>query len=183
MKARHDRERNQSQRPQSAHITSKDDEEKESSTTQMEEKDETVGNDEEIITIDSPWDCLLVETALTARVKNCSNDWVLDSGCTHHMCYNPDLFITELTPMHEEVFLGYGKSLKIEGIGSVQINTINTRGNVQPIILRNCFYVPKLTRNLISISQIANDKIHIDFNTDSNKVILSKDGVQVYAYK
>jgi transposase InsO family protein len=99
------------------------------------------------------------------------------------MCYNPDLFITELTPMHEKVFLGDGKSLKIKGIGSVQINTKNTRGNIQPIILRNCFYVPKLTRNLISISQIAKDKIHIDFNTDANKVILSKDGVQVHAYK
>jgi hypothetical protein len=75
MKARHDRERNQSQRPQSAHITSKDDEDREHSTIQMEEEEESEGNDEERTTIDSPWDCLLVEIALTARVKNCSNDW------------------------------------------------------------------------------------------------------------
>ena len=205
MKARHDQERNQasnysgsyngnrnrsrsrSYRSPSANIASESKQEEErlpQSDDEEETKQTEVNPDSnEGNNVQSPWDCLLVTMALTAGMHLRSNDWVLDSGCTHHMCYNPDLFMTKLTPMEEEVFLGDGYSIKIEGVGTAQINTRNSQGNIQPIILRRCFYVPKLKRNLISLGEMAKDKIHIDFNTDINKVILSKGGSSVYAYK
>ena len=85
--------------------------------------------------------------------------------------------------MKEEVLLGDGRSLQIKGIGTVQINARNSVGKIQPIILRRCFYVPQLKRNLISLSKLAKDKIHIDFNTDTSKVILSKEGSKIFAHK
>jgi hypothetical protein len=205
MKARHDQERNQSSKypegynrnrnqprsrnykPPSAHIASESKQEEETfvqpcveEEAQQREPNVEDMNEDEIL---SPWDCLLVETALTVGLRRCSNDWVLDSGCTHHMCHNLDLFTTKLTPMKKEVFLGDGRSLKIEGVGTVQFNTRNSLGKVQPIILRRCFYIPTLKRNLISLSEMAKDKIHIDFNTDTSKVILSKEGSKIFAHK
>jgi hypothetical protein len=201
MKARHDEERNLSprysggfnrprvrfQRQPRANIASESKHEDEEDLTQSDEEEKAqqkapdVENDkeEEIL---SPWDCLLV-TALTVGVRERSNNWVLDSGCTHHMCHNFDLFTSKLTPMKEKVFLGDGHSLEIKGLGTVRIKTRNSAGKVQPIVLRRCFYIPGLKRNLISLGELAKDKINIDFNTDTTKVILSKEGSHIFAHK
>jgi hypothetical protein len=201
MKVRHDQERNQSSnysegynrnrnqsrsrnyKPPSAHLASesKQDEERiaqpcDEEEAQQREPNVEDSNEDEIL---SPWDCLLVETALTVGLRGRSNVGMY----TPYVCHNLDLFTTKLTPIKDEVFLGDGRSLKIEGVGTVQFNTRNSLGKVQPIILRRCFYIPTLKRNLISLSEMAKDKIHIDFNTDTSKVILSKEGSKIFACK
>jgi hypothetical protein len=55
----------------------------------------------------------------TKKLESC---WLLDSGTTHHLAWNRELF-TELEEFDEEVYVeGVSKELlKIEGIGCIDL--------------------------------------------------------------
>ena len=88
---------------------------------------------------------LLVEGGLTH-----SKEWVIDSGCLCHICFEKEKF-AKLSYVHGGlVTLPYDERVKVEGIGEVVIVThdgVNRRlGDVR--------YVPKLKRNLISLGRL-----------------------------
>ena len=82
--------------------------------------------------------------------KRSKNEWILDSGCTFHMCPYKDLFTT-LEPVDSGVVLmGNDTQCKIAGIGTIQIKTHN--GVVRT--LSKVRFIPDLKRNLISLGTL-----------------------------
>ena len=81
-------------------------------------------------------------------------DWILDSGCTFHMCPNRDWFSTNETMSKGIVLMGNNVSCKITGIGTVRIKMfdgfVRTLGDVR--------HIPDLKRNLILLSTIYSKK-------------------------
>jgi hypothetical protein len=81
-----------------------------------------------------------------------TNDkWVLDTACSFHMCPYRDWFNTLDSTTAAGSVLGFDNSqCKIEGIGSIRIKmsdgTIRTLTDVR--------YIPKMKRNLISLSAL-----------------------------
>ncbi|KAG8483273.1 hypothetical protein CXB51_022363 [Gossypium anomalum] len=88
---------------------------------------------------------LLVSTSDNTKL---TSEWILDSGCSFHMCPNREWFSTYSSVEGGVVRMGNDSSSKVIGIGTVKIKmhdgTIKTLSDVR--------YVPDLRKNLISLS-------------------------------
>ncbi|KAL8470418.1 hypothetical protein ACS0TY_033050 [Phlomoides rotata] len=76
--------------------------------------------------------------------------WVLDSGCTFHMCPNECWFKNLEKLDGESVLLGNGKSCKVKGIGSIRIKMFDGADK----ILSKVRLVPDRKRNIISLGSL-----------------------------
>ncbi|GKU94440.1 hypothetical protein SLEP1_g7936 [Rubroshorea leprosula] len=79
-----------------------------------------------------------------------SEDWLLDSGATHHVTTNLAnlaLHFEYLGP--DELQIGDGTGLKITHVGDTTLPTSSTS-----FTLRNVLCVPSVSKNLISVSQL-----------------------------
>jgi len=80
---------------------------------------------------------------------------LIDSGCSRHMFGMKRFF--DLSPNYQRmtapVMVGNGQVIYAEGMGDIFL-TIEVGGKKAELHLANCLYVPKLSSNLISISQL-----------------------------
>jgi len=77
--------------------------------------------------------------------------WVLDSGASHHMTFNRNIFSTlSRLPAAIYVTIPNGQEEIVTEGGTVNL------GN--GLVLRNVLYVPSFACNLISVHQLANDR-------------------------
>ena len=76
-----------------------------------------------------------------------SNEWILDTGCTYHMCPHKEWFFNFEALEGGVVFMGNDNSCKTLGIGSIQLK--NDDGSTR--VLTEVRYVPELKKNLISL--------------------------------
>ena len=83
----------------------------------------------------------------TITTKNTENEWVLNLGCTFHMCPTRTYFCNYQKLNGGSVYLGNNQTCKVIGIGTVKIRS--TDGTIR--LLRNLRHVPDLKRNLISL--------------------------------
>ncbi|KAG8478359.1 hypothetical protein CXB51_028117 [Gossypium anomalum] len=79
-----------------------------------------------------------------------SEEWILDLGCTFHMSPNRDWFTTYDTVSEGVVLIRNNASCKIAGVGTIKIKMFD--GVVKT--LSDVRHVPKLKRNLISLSTL-----------------------------
>ncbi|KAH9705095.1 hypothetical protein KPL70_011743 [Citrus sinensis] len=84
---------------------------------------------------------------LIATEKQPSGEWILDSGCSFHMCPNIYFFKTFEQVDGRKVLLGNNLACKVAGIGTINIRMFN--GIERD--LKQVKYVPELKRNLISL--------------------------------
>jgi len=84
--------------------------------------------------------------------------WLLDSGCTHHVCRQRNWFQNFRELEGETVNTAANteqkySQLHAKGVGDIVLKTYV--GNKQEaVVLRNVYYVPHLRKNLMSVSQI-----------------------------
>ncbi|KAL6521554.1 hypothetical protein OROGR_018123 [Orobanche gracilis] len=114
---------------------------------------------------DSDNDILLSVVSSNKRSKT---EWILDSGCTFHMCPHKDLFTT-FEPVDSGVgLMGNDAQCKVAGIGTIQIKThddiVRTFSNVR--------YVPDLKRNLISLGTL--ESLGCRYSTEGGVLKVSK---------
>ena len=93
--------------------------------------------------------------ALSASDTKPVENWIVDSGATCHMCTDKAQFV-KLEELKEplEVTLGDGYALKATGRGTIFLNINFTQGKSTKCKLYNVLYVPKLSCNLLSVSQV-----------------------------
>ncbi|KAG8472907.1 hypothetical protein CXB51_034792 [Gossypium anomalum] len=110
-------------------------------------------------------DFLLVSTSDNSKH---TSEWILDSGCSFHMCPNREWFSTYNSVEGGVVRMGNDSSSKVNGIGTVKIKmhdgTIRTLSDVR--------YVPDLRKNLISLSIL--DLKGCKINIESNGIKVSR---------
>ena len=110
--------------------------------------------------------------------KNC-NDWVIDSGCTHHMCKS-SIFLKSESQRNPNspttVFLADGKELTITNEGKVDLQLPLNGPAVNSTVLHDVLVVPGLSRNLLSVSALMRDGISVNFNPASHHCQLSRNG-------
>lgn len=97
------------------------------------------------------------EVALIGNTK--VDAWVLDSRATSHMTGYLDDMVNMRKVEGRRVLIGNGHVLKVEAIGEVHLKLQRERLG----ILKDVFYVPNLTRKMISIAQIAANEIESTF--------------------
>ncbi|KAL8502281.1 hypothetical protein ACS0TY_021421 [Phlomoides rotata] len=87
---------------------------------------------------------------LAISADRLDDEWVLDSGCTFHMCPNECWFKNLEKLDGESVLLGNGKSCKVKWIGSIRIKMFDRADK----ILSKVRFVPDLKRNIISLGSL-----------------------------
>jgi len=90
---------------------------------------------------------VLSVTVFDARSRD---EWVLDSGCSYHICPQRDWFVTYQPIDGGTVLMGNNMPCKTIGIGSIKIrmhdSIVGTLSNVR--------HVPDLKKNLISLGTL-----------------------------
>ncbi|OMO92766.1 hypothetical protein CCACVL1_06757 [Corchorus capsularis] len=81
--------------------------------------------------------------------KDTRDMWVFDSACSEHICIKKEWFL-KLEKCDKHVYMANNGEEKIEGIGSVKFRLHD--GSVK--MFGNVRYVPKFTRNLISLGKL-----------------------------
>ena len=84
---------------------------------------------------------------------------IVDTGASSAMSMEYDDFI-ELNP-HQDHINGIG-NIPVEGKGTLKWNIQNTDGSIEPIIIRNAIYAPKLPIRLMSPQQFVRQQINDD---------------------
>lgn len=95
-----------------------------------------------------------VSTALSSMTMGSKQrvaGWVLDSGASHHFCYEFDKFIN-YTTLDSPILVQLGGSSDLHGVGFGNVLiTYLLHGRPQTATLRNALYVPDANFNLLSI--------------------------------
>ncbi|KAK4407355.1 hypothetical protein Sango_0316500 [Sesamum angolense] len=96
--------------------------------------------------------------------------WYIDSAASNHMTYNKGAFQTLDESFKTNVKLGDNHIVKVEGKGSVVINTKKgTR------IINDVMYIPNLRTNLFSVGQMMEKGYTLHFGGDSCTIYDNKD--------
>ena len=79
-----------------------------------------------------------------------TQEWILDTGCTYHMCPKREWFIDYKETNGGKVLMGNDHQCNVIGIGSIAIK--GSDGTTK--ILNNVRHIPDLKRNLISLGTL-----------------------------
>ncbi|KAF7504565.1 hypothetical protein GJ744_002060 [Endocarpon pusillum] len=93
-------------------------------------------------------------------------NWLIDSGATHNMTPFRHNYVT-YTTASMTVRCANGDSTSAEGYGDVLINLKKEGKDPIPLLVKNVWFVPQLDMNLLSVAELAQDKITIYFNAPS----------------
>ncbi|XP_073063983.1 uncharacterized protein [Primulina eburnea] len=104
--------------------------------------------------------CSVIYTSLKTNIAGI---WYFDSGCSRHMTGSKDHLIDYVELRSGHVTYGGGAKGRIAGKGT--LNNVDGLPN-----LHNVLYVEGLNSNLISISQLCDDGLHVKFDKDNCEV-------------
>ena len=109
-----------------------------------------------------------VQDALMVTGDGANDNWVIDSGCTHHMTCRRDWFTDFKEIQSSKILLGDFHTVETLRVGTVKINA---RGGIVKM-MQNVRYVPPLRRNLISIGTL--DKLGFKHCGGGGNIIFTK---------
>lgn len=95
------------------------------------------------------------EKGLVSHVEN-SNEWIIDSGCSHHMTGDKSKFLTLNEFDGGVVRFGSDSPYMVKGKGSISLNGKNNNDDV--------FWVDDLKHNLLSVGQLNDKGYLLEFN-------------------
>ncbi|KMQ90721.1 retrovirus-related pol polyprotein from transposon tnt 1-94 [Lasius niger] len=106
--------------------------------------------------------------------------WILDSGCTAHLCGEKDLFDKIDPSTTGRLNLASRFSTAVEGKGPVKIPITGNQGR-RVVELQNTLFVPDLRTNLVSVAKIADRGHTVLFRRDLAEVVDEDGNVKMEA--
>ncbi|POM65069.1 Hypothetical protein PHPALM_19291, partial [Phytophthora palmivora] len=102
--------------------------------------------------------------SLTAQVKvEPDPTWTIDSGYTRHVSHEPQWF-TDITTSGGSITVGGNNQIPIEGIGRVELQVSDSKGNMQKLTLHGVLYAPQLQFSLLSIPAAVKHDFRFSFD-------------------
>ena len=86
------------------------------------------------------------------------NAWLIDSGCTHHMCHNATIFKDLDKTYNSMVKVGNGGYVDVKGRGTIAIKT-----NSGIKLISDVLFVPHISQNLLSVGQMLEKQYSMQF--------------------
>lgn len=90
---------------------------------------------------------------VTTMSKSMPKQWYMDSACTRHMTPNRSIFKTFDPTVVRPIELADGTEIRSAGMGIIHATLLKS-ANGEKLRLKNVLYVPDLSSNLISVSQL-----------------------------
>ncbi|KAK9120307.1 hypothetical protein Syun_017924 [Stephania yunnanensis] len=107
-----------------------------------------------------------VQTSLDQEI--CKDEWIIDSGCSHHVTGNDSLLSEVRQHKGDRVIITADNSAyPVANEGVVKIGILDNNA----VQLNDVFHVPGLQRNLISVSQITDSGKYVLFGPKDVKVL------------
>ena len=105
-------------------------------------------------------------------VQDSTDDWIVDSGATCHICNSEALF-DELEPLSkpQKVTLGDGRTLEAMGVGAVEVKLNLPDGKSRVGRLSEVLFVPTLAYNLLSVAKATEAGKMVKFGETQGHVI------------
>lgn len=104
-----------------------------------------------------------------------SEDWIMDSGATHHLCKSKELFYNYVElKQPEDIILGDGRVILARGKGDIKLEAFNG-SNWMDTTMYNVFYVPDIKVNLFSVA-CALDRDYLLMSNNNKCYFLNQDG-------
>ncbi|KAK3011851.1 hypothetical protein RJ639_010447, partial [Escallonia herrerae] len=101
---------------------------------------------------------------------NYEKEWIIDSGCSHHVTGNDSLFLELHQHSRDKVIITADNYVHpVEKEGNVCI--ASERLNEDDIILSNVYHVSGLSKNLVLVSQITNSGKYVLFGPQDVKIL------------
>ena len=93
--------------------------------------------------------------AATSSAEPTSSHWIWDTGAAHHITGRRDLF-QDISPIEkgETIYTASGQELPVAAIGTAVVPGASW-------LLTNVWYVPGVTENLVSASQLEDHKVYL----------------------
>jgi hypothetical protein len=109
-----------------------------------------------------------------AQFSGGQSHWIVDSGATHHICNQKELF---KSLRHETTAIGTGKGQVVSlRVGQVEVALRKSDGSFTEVLLHNVLYSPDFLANIVSNSALCKRGAY--FHGLKHKILL-KDGTEV----
>lgn len=95
-------------------------------------------------------DVSVVKLVPTTEKSKLTSEWILDLGCSFHICPNKDLFSTYSLFEGGLVLIGNNSPCKVTGVSTVQIRMQN--GIIRTLL--DVRHMPDVNKNLISLGNL-----------------------------
>ena len=121
---------------------------------------------------DAPKGMYEIHAILTLN-SSVSNTWVLDTACGHHICKSLQ-GLHKLKVLKEGDFNLYGASgdiIQVEAVGTYELKLPS--GKI--LELENCYYMPKVIRNIVSIPLLLKQGYVMDVTSTGCSIMLSNE--------
>ncbi|KAK3027521.1 hypothetical protein RJ639_040236 [Escallonia herrerae] len=122
------------------------------------------------------WDhCFTVEAieqkSTQAFINYADNkeEWIIDSGCSHHVTGNDTLFSEVHEHHRDQVIVTVDNST--HPVAKEGVVTINVANDISSVKLHDVYHVPSLTKNLVSVPQITDSGKYVLFGPKDVKVL------------
>ena len=113
-------------------------------------------------------DHLFVATCFANLVT--TEAWLIDSGCTHHMTHDKNMFVKLNGTHHSKVKIGNGDYIDVKGIGDI---AIDSDSGVK--IISDVLYVPEIDLNLLSVGQLLEKDFVVVFKDKTCEIFDTND--------
>ena len=101
------------------------------------------------------------DVALLSSITNRTNEWFIDSGATKYMTFDRSIMINFVKFEHPlNIYLGDSTAVMAQGEGKVRLPTCYGSDDVF-LALHKVLFVPKLTKNLLSVSAMAQQENYL----------------------
>ena len=107
--------------------------------------------------------------------------FLVDSGASHHVVTGKNWFTSfnKYSDIHE-VRVGSNHVLRVQGRGNATLS-IRTGNRIEKLELSNALYVPKMRKNLISVSKMVQEGFKLEFSEKNLTIIKDSSKISVPA--
>lgn len=96
--------------------------------------------------------------------KTKSTEWYVDSGASLHMTNSSDGMYDIRAAPTKQITVANNTTVTVQHMGNVNLSLRGKDGKINQIQVRDILYVPELSTNLLSVSQLTNKGCHVIFN-------------------
>lgn len=98
------------------------------------------------------------------------NTWYLDSCASSHLCANSESMSDISTDAQLKIKIANGQELLSKLKGNVNVNILSN-DDVEEITISEVHYVPQISTNLLSVSQLTSKGYAVTFTKEGGKII------------